>query len=465
VIDASHAITADPNNLGGTNFWTNNNGLASGFVAVADIIPEIAGPEVINIRSAFFLLDGQSGDVLIGPGGTLLDANVPIPGAGLGGAPTVADFDGDGLPEISTAGSANYVVYDPDCADPPLRANGACPSNSTNLQLWTTPTQDISSSRTGSSVFDFQGDGPAEVLYNDECFLHIYDGTTGQELLNPVLPSSSRTAAEYPLVADVDGDGNAEIVVISNGDQAQDRDNCDTSWKTAGVSIDWLCQYTTCTAGPACGMNSTCPDIQSGGYLDSYQCDMNNVCQLAGGTHGVRIYGDSFDSWVKTRPVWNQFSHHVTNFERQGGLWDVPTTESANWLSYNNYRQNVQGGVLFPVPDLRVELTATPQCPDTVVLAARVYNDGSAGAAPGVPVAFYRTDSGANNPPELLTTVATTTTILPGGFETVVFTYGPPPVDVVIDFLATADPMSTIDECDDGNNDATDSAECAAGPN
>jgi len=461
VIDASHATTADPNNLGGVPFWTTSNGVASRFIAVADLLPEVPGPEVINIRNGFFVMDGQTGAVLIGnSSGTLVNQVVPIPGGGDGGAPTVADFDGDGLPEVSTAGQAAYVVYDPDCYVPPLRNNGQCASNNVDLVLWSTPTQDLSSSRTGSSVFDFQGDGPAEVLYNDECFFHIYDGTTGTELLNPVIANSSRTAAEYPMVADVDGDGNAEMVVIANGDQAVDRDDCDTSWKAAGVSIDWLCQYTNCTAGAACNSMGQCTDVVTGGYLDSFQCDMNNVCQHAGGMHGVFVYGDSFDSWVKTRPVWNQFGYHVTNFEFDGGVWDVPQNETANWLSFNNYRQNVQGGALFPVPDLQIELTASPLCPTEVKLVAKVSNDGSAGAPPGVEVSFYRTDAEANNPPELVATLSTATTILPGGSETLIASYANPGFGSAMMFLATTDPMNLVEECDDSDNEATDDAVC-----
>ncbi|MFH2005040.1 MAG: hypothetical protein ABI333_00505, partial [bacterium] len=433
-------------------------------VAVADILPSNPGPEVVNIQQGLFLLDGQTGTVLVGPGGALLDATIPIPGAGLGGAPTVADFDGDGEPEISTAGSAAYVVYDPDCTDPPLRG-GQCASGTTDFILWSTPTQDLSSSQTGSSVFDFQGDGPAEVLYNDECFFHIYDGTTGAELVNPVIPSSSRTSAEYPLVADVDGDGNAEMIVISNEDMARNRDGCDTSWKAAGVDIDWLCRYTVCAAGAACTGPGTCADIQNGSYLDSYQCDSNNVCQLAGGTHGVRIYGDANDRWVGTRTVWNQFGFHVTNVVHQGGLWTVPATEAAGWLSYNNYRQNVQGGALFPVPDLRIELTALALCPNQVRLAAVVHNEGSLGVLPGVEVTFYRTDAGAPNPPEELGTLTTTETLLPGGWKRLVLLYGVPAPDVELTFSATTDPADTTEECDESDNTAdSDPVTCPGGP-
>jgi hypothetical protein len=126
-------------------------------VAVADLLPGNDGPEVVNIYLELTILNGQNGAVLVGPAGTMRDGVVPIPGAGFGGAPTVADFDGDGWPEVSTAGSAAYVVYDPDCSDSPLlaRAGGACASGRTDLILWSTRTQDLSSSRTGSSVFEF----------------------------------------------------------------------------------------------------------------------------------------------------------------------------------------------------------------------------------------------------------------------------------------------------------------------
>ena len=45
---------------------------------------------------------------------------------------------------------------------------------------------------TGSPVFDFEGDGKAEVVYNDECHLYILSGEDGSELLK--MANSSRTA-------------------------------------------------------------------------------------------------------------------------------------------------------------------------------------------------------------------------------------------------------------------------------
>lgn len=62
---------------------------------------------------------------------------VAIPGGGFGGAPTIADIDGDGAPDITVAGATQYAAID-----------------ATGHIKWSTPTQDGSSNVTGSSVFD-----------------------------------------------------------------------------------------------------------------------------------------------------------------------------------------------------------------------------------------------------------------------------------------------------------------------
>ncbi len=84
---------------------------------------------------------------------------------------------------------------------------------------------------TGTSVFDFQGDGKAEVLYNDECFFRVFEGATAKVLYER--PNSHRTQTEYPIVVDVDGDSNSEIVVVSTGDQSTFRDRCGNVNQTA----------------------------------------------------------------------------------------------------------------------------------------------------------------------------------------------------------------------------------------
>lgn len=413
-------------NVDGSTLWS-RSGTPHGLPAVADI--DVDGdPEVVSVtNSTIVVLDGATGATLIGPGGTWADATFTIPGAGVGGAPTVADFDGDGLPEISTAGRSAYVVYDPDCLASPPRAGGDCAPARTDFIRWTAVTQDFSSSVTGSSVFDFQGDGVAEVVYNDECFLHVYDGRTGTEVLEMPLPNSSRTGYEYPIVVDVDRDGNSEIVVTANRDQAVSRDNCPAAYSTVfGVPVAEL--------DPAYAM----------------------------GTRGVFVYGDPMDRWVRTRPIWNQFGYHVTNV---GDLGESPTVETDNWTveGLNDYRQNVQGTGVFNAPNLTVTLEAVSACDrGEVRLSAVVRNVGARGAAPGVAVRFFQTMPA---PEVMIGTATTTTALLPGGSERVTVTATSIPLDTDLTFEARVDGATAsppVVECNGDDNAATDTARCAS---
>ena len=245
-----------------------------------------------------------------------------------GGPPTIADFNGDGYPDIGLAGGIGYVVFDGYQVMSPTVAD-------TDTILWIRQTQDCSSAQTGSSVFDFDGDGKAEVVYADEVTLHIYEGTSpGAPLFETC--NTTGTLFEYPLVADVDNDQHADIVVASNSYSGL---NC------AG-------QKTT----------------------------------------GIRIWGDNEGKWVRTRRIWNQHPYHVTNVEEDG---TVPIVEAANYLdtNLNNFRQNVQPRGEFSAPDLVVDVW--PKCAGDYGLYARVRNIGEASVEPGVIVGFYDGDPSA----------------------------------------------------------------------
>ena len=241
-----------------------------------------------------------------------------------GGPPTVADFDGDGVPDVGAAGAVGYIVFSGQKMMDPNVANA-------DIDLWFKTTKDCSSAVTGSSVFDFNGDGKAEVIYSDEHNLWMYDGATGTNLI-PTTCNTTGTLWEYPLVADVDNDGQADIVVGSN----------------------------------------------------AYALTCNGTKQS-----GLRIFGSAKGSWVRTRRIWNQHTYHVTNVNEDGS---VPVDESPNWTvsGLNNYRQNVQPEGEFSAPDLTAAIF--PRCEGPYAIVARVRNIGQAAVPAGVVVGFYEGD-------------------------------------------------------------------------
>jgi hypothetical protein len=374
----------------GSLFWRNPN-VPDGFVAVADMNRDGTGDVITISAGNAYVLSGVDGKLLFGP--------VGIPGGGRGGAPTVADFDGDGRPEFAAAGQGFYAVYDLDCSSTGQAA--FCAPRTTNGILWSLAVQDLSSSVTGSSVFDFEGDGKAEVIYNDECHLYVLSGEDGRVLLER--ENSSRTAAEYPLIVDVDADGNSEFLVPANDDQIG-RDRCSV------------------------------------------------------GTHGLLAFGDLNDKWVRTRQVWNQHSYHVTNVEASGR---IPSKENDSWSGsgLNNYRQNVQGEGVFNAPDLSVAGLSIDlrSCPSRIGLRAQIANSGSLGVAADVPVGFYQ---GTLPNGELLGFVNTSVALLPGQSETLVLQFVPDPGDIgPWDFYVTVDDeaagLSLTLECAEDNNEGS----------
>lgn len=348
----------------GAILWRNTT-LPDGYNAVADFDGD-SYPEIVLVSGGTVRLLEHTGAVKWGP--------VAIPGGGNGGPPTVADYDNDGQVEIGVAGASRYAVFE---------TNGTL--------KWAAVTQDGSSNVTGSSVFDFEGDGSAEVVYADELKLRIYRGTDGVVLFET--PKSSCTWYEYPLVADVDADGNAEIVAVANN-------NC--------------------------------------GY---------------GPQRGIFVYGDAYDNWVSTRQIWNQHTYHITNVNDDGS---IPADEANNWETYNNYRQNVlTHGPAQGAPDLTASYLRVNNlpCPDAVGIVARIGNGGAIVAPAFVKAAFYLGDPKAGG--VLLGVVQTTHTLDPGEFEDVTLLVSPPlSGDLTIYVVADDDGRGTgvVNECNEDNN-------------
>ena len=351
------------------------------------------------------MLDGRAEVVNCGSGvvqiSTLEGENVlRVTGLAGGGPCTIGDFDGDGFPEVAAAFGDSYRIFDPRCKS----ANDGC---SNAYILWSKASQDASSSSTGSSLFDFDGDGAMEAVYADECYTRVYDGKTGDVLFSAY--RSSGTWHENPVIADVDNDDAAEIVVGSNN--AMSCKSPDPIHRGIRCAKDDDCKSGVCRAGLCrCTTNDECNwrTDQNGVLLNEYGCvgtlsanDLpaeGNVCRAIRNNServtGVRVMKDRLDRWVSSRNIWNQHAYSITNIND-----DQTVPKTSDWIknyfmpSLNNFRQNKQGTVAANyAPDItgRFVGDACGRDGDTVTLGAEVCNRGMKIISSLMPASFYR---------------------------------------------------------------------------
>ena len=167
--------------------------ITDGFTSVADVdgdgaldvivvrnqnYPDGGGIWVWNPRTRGLIAQAQAGDS--------------------GGIPTIADLDGDCIPEIIVVFGHEIRTY---------KYNGT-----STLQLLYQVTIQEQSGFNSATVFDLNQDGVPELIHQDETFFRIFEGHSGSILTS--FPLNIGTAMETPIVADVDQDGAAEILVL-----------------------------------------------------------------------------------------------------------------------------------------------------------------------------------------------------------------------------------------------------------
>lgn len=150
--------------------------------------------------------------------------------------------------------------------------------NTNGELVWSVANDDEFSGKIGVNAYDFNGDGIDEVIVQDHYKVRVLNSINGEILSS--IPNSSATLWEYPIVVDLEGDDNAELITVSNN------------------------------------------------YDSKY--NINN---------GVTVYGaaDTSKPWKNATRIWNQHSYHQTNINQDG---TVPTVELPSWLNNNTYRSS-----------------------------------------------------------------------------------------------------------------------------
>ncbi len=235
------------------------------FPQVADLDDD-GLPEVLLAVATGVMLLEHDGTLVYGPvapAGNPNDMNRPL---------NIHNMDDDPSAEFGAADPTNYAIYDGD-----------------GTLVWKTSVVDFSG-QAGGTAFDFIGKGAAQAIYADEQTVWVYD-ETGSVLMS--VPHLSGTVIEYPTVADIDNDGSAELLVVSNA----------FWWQQTPVPFT------------------------------------------------IRAIRDTQDRWVQGRRIWNQHTYHVTNVREDG---TIPQFEPKHWELLNTFRTQAQiegGGLCKPKPE------------------------------------------------------------------------------------------------------------------
>ncbi len=252
----------------------------------------------------------------------------------------IADLDGDGLLNVSfVSGKFLYALDE-------------------NFELfWRVVINEETSGYTGSTLFDFNGDGQAEVVYRDERFLYIINGNNGEVYTQQACVA--RTAVEYPIVADLDADGASELCVTCGFDDV-------AAW--------------------------------------------DNFCNIGYSTNShVRAFESAGEPWVPARRVWNQHAYFNVNVnddltipiqqQKHHLVWSQGTCTVGPNRPLNSFLiqapyLDTNGCPTFPAPDVRFvynSLTVnSPTCPDQdFTVSFRLQNIGDISISGDFNISFY----------------------------------------------------------------------------
>lgn len=295
--------------------------------------------------------------------------------------PVLADLDGDGLLEILVheSGTTNIYAYKYNFGSPSL--------------LWAQTAASTLHIYGGPAVADVDGQQPGgdplpEVAIASEGFLQVLNGEDGSLVWSLPLDSGRSGAVS---AADLDGDGEIELVtgmefdggrlyaVNADGTLLWSAPALDNSPLNASVmDLDHDGDYEVAFNGANQGLtlyngadgavlfNEPHPSVVSKTGSDFplfADVDLDGYGELVVASQaGVRVFG--FDGvWGPARPLWNQYSYHITNVNDN---LSIPFNEPDSWAVHNTYR--TQTSLVNPLPVYTIALTHTASTQGVTVL-------------------------------------------------------------------------------------------------
>jgi hypothetical protein len=273
----------------GNELWNRNdliqgNGLLADIINLVGVYPIIVDldddpyPEIVLAAGPGIYVLEHDGSTKLDEDGNPLTYQAQAQGLDLGDfkPPTAHDFDGDGEVDIAIGAANGFVVLDRN-----LKPIFEYPMENRGF--------------TATTAFDFLGDGHAEAIYGTRDELLFFDVHDKRVVMT--WPRSGMM--DYPVVADVDNDSSAEVIVVSSG-----------TFDYSFILPIWV--------------EKTAPTVQ--------------------------VLADAESRWVPTRRIWNMNNYHVTHVREDA---TIPSNPPPHYQWPNTFRTNAQ----VEAGGLQVDLT------------------------------------------------------------------------------------------------------------
>lgn len=234
-------------------------------------------------------------------------------------------------------------------------------------------------------VADFDGDGQAEVGVAGQRAFAVFDPSLDPEGtlrlgVRDVAVSDDHYGFTGAAAFDLDGDGRWELV---HGDEATLYVMGILAGRDDALQILWRTPRRSAT-------NSEMPivaDVDADGRADIVA---PNEPRDVG--DGITVYAN--DAWMTARRVWNQHAYFVDNVGDDGA---IPAVPKPSWLRHGTFRANPlprgDGSANAAANLTAGRLVALADASGGTRIQARIGNAGAAPAGPGINVAFFRDDA------------------------------------------------------------------------